>query len=141
MPSNPSNLLALDVGTVRIGVALASSVVRLAHPLITLPSDKNFTESLLQIIKDEAVGTLIVGLPRGLDGQETSQTELVRQFTTVMQSKVNLPVYFQDEALTSQKAKQELEARGKPYQKHQVDALAATYILEDYLKDNEVTNV
>ena len=137
MPPNLSTILALDVGTVRIGVAIASSIAKLARPETTLPNDEFFTDRLLQIIDNESVGKLVIGLPRGLNGQETEQTQLVREFVERIKLAVSVPVFLQDEALTSSKAKQELFARGKPYQKGEVDALAATYILEDYLKENE----
>lgn len=139
MPANHSSILALDVGTVRIGVAIADSVARLSRPLITLPATENFIAALQQIIDSEGVTTLVIGLPRGLDGQSTDQTRLVEAFVTSWQNIIGLPVSFQDEALSSARAKEELAARGKPYQKGDVDALAATFILDDYLVDNRVS--
>lgn len=137
MQASPSSILALDVGTVRIGVAIASSGVGLPRPLTTLANDEQFSQNLRLIVNSEAVHTIVVGLPRGLDGQETAQTSLVRVFASQLQPIVALPMPFQDEALSSARAKTELQARGKPYQKGDVDALAATFILEDYLQTNE----
>ncbi len=131
--------LALDVGTVRIGVAIASLSLRFARPLTTLGNDDQFFERLAHVIDAEAVGVLVVGLPRGLDGQETVQTQYVRDFATRLKAQTSLPIHFQDEALTSAKAKAELQARGKIYQKGDVDALAATYILDDYLTQPKET--
>jgi putative Holliday junction resolvase len=127
----PNYILALDVGSKRIGLALASGVARIAQPLTTLDATGDVDGQLLAIIQREAVDVLVVGLPRGLDGQETAQTASVRGFATALQA-FNLPIHFQDEALTSHQAKTELAARGKDYAKGDVDALAATYILEDY---------
>ena len=135
---NNSGVLALDVGTVRVGVAIASAHAQLPRPLITLSNNESFTEQLQQLIKNELIGKLVIGLPRGLNGQDTPQTAYVREFTENLQTAVELPVTFQDEALSSTRAKQELEARGKLYQKGDVDALAATYILEDYLIENRM---
>jgi putative Holliday junction resolvase len=132
MPQTLSSILALDVGSARIGVALASSIVRIAVPFVTLDALTDVDQQLAQIINSEMVNTLVVGLPRGLDGQETEQTITVRDFAESLKH-FGLPIHFQDEALTSRKAKDELESRGKPYVKADVDALAATYILEDYL--------
>ena len=134
MATTPNNYLALDVGEKRIGVALASSVARLPRPLITLDAGGAVRPQLEQIISDESVGVLVVGLPRGLDGQETGQTAAVRAFVANLET-LGLPIYLQDEALTSVKAKAELESRGGSYVKADVDALAATYILEDYLNN------
>jgi putative Holliday junction resolvase len=136
MQINSGNILALDVGTVRIGLAIASAETRLPRPLVTLSNTENFTEELLAVINNEKVSCLVIGLPRGLDGQETLQTAFVRQFADELDKLVTLPVYFQDEALSSARAKQELEARNKPYVKADVDALAAMFILDDYLLED-----
>lgn len=128
--------MALDVGTVRIGVAIASAESQLPRPLITLANDENFIEQLQQLIDNEAIGNLVIGLPRGLSGQDTPQTAYVREFSEQLKTVTSLRLDFQDEALSSARAKDELEARGKLYQKGDVDALAATYILEDYLMEN-----
>jgi putative Holliday junction resolvase len=78
---------------------------------------------------------LVVGLPRNMSGEPTKQTELVRQFVVRRLAGFELPMHFQDESLTSVKAEQELQQRKKPYVKGDVDALAATYILDDYMED------
>ena len=133
MPATiPSQILALDVGSKRIGVALANSVARLPRPLTTLDAETDALGQLAALIATEAITTLVVGLPRGLEGQETPQTVAVRSFVDGL-LQFGLPIYFQDEALTSRKAEAELAARGKAYNKSDVDALAATYILEDFL--------
>ena len=136
MTANTSSILALDVGTVRIGVAISDSIARLPRPMMTLVNNEDFTEQLRQIIDNEGVTTLIVGLPRSLNGEDTDQTRLVRRFVANWQADVGLPLFFQDEALSSARAKEELRARGKLYQKGDIDALAATYILDDYLANN-----
>jgi putative Holliday junction resolvase len=131
--TNNGTILALDVGTVRIGVARASQVARLASPYSTILNDTNFPTALLTLIKDEAVGTLVVGLPRNLSGSDTAQTNYVRDFVESLGIPASVAVVYQDEALTSTKAEAELDRRKKPYSKAAVDALAATYILDDYL--------
>ncbi len=128
-----TNLLALDVGTVRIGIAQASSEVRMAHPLTTLANDTNLQDSLQKIIAEQQVGILVVGLPRNMQGEATAQTAYVETFVESLRY-LELPIHFQDEALTSSKAETELSARGKPFSKGDVDALAATYILDDFLQ-------
>ena len=135
MLTNPV-VLAFDVGGQRIGVARATTVARIASPLVTLINDDTIFNEIQALIKAESVGAVVVGLPRGLEGQETAQTQTIRDFVTELKTKTDLPIYFQDEALTSQKAEAELESRGKPFSKGDIDALAATYILEDFLQDN-----
>jgi len=130
-----TNLLALDFGEARIGVAIASQEARLPSPLQTLKNDGQIWQNLLAVIAENRIGTVVVGLPRGLDGQETAQTAKARNFMNELRERIDLPVIAQDEAATSVKATEELESRGKPYDKGAIDALAATYILEDYLHD------
>jgi putative transcription antitermination factor YqgF len=71
-----------------------------------------------------------------LDGQHTSQTVAVEEFKAELERTLSVPVYWQDEALTSRLAEDELKARGRPYKKADIDALSATYILEDFLRDH-----
>ena len=128
-----SSILALDVGESRIGVALANSIARLASPYKTLINSDSVLEQIQAIIKEESVELAVVGLPRNLSGEDTDQTRYCRAFGDQLTPFVQ--VVFQDEALTSQKAEKELKARGKPYDKGDIDSLAATYILEDFLND------
>lgn len=132
MAVNPNNYLALDVGSKRIGVAIAQHEAKLPRPLCTLDAESDVLAQLRQLISDESIGTLVVGLPRGLDGQETAQTRAVQVFAASL-AEFGLPVHMQDEALTSRQAEAELQARGGSYAKGDIDALAATYILEDFL--------
>jgi putative holliday junction resolvase len=128
--------MALDVGAKRIGVATASAVARIASPRITLQHTDQILHQLQELIKECNAAMLVVGLPRGLNGQRTAQTEAVEAFVQTMQKNISLPVHWQDEAVTSRQAEAELTARGKKYQKEDIDALAATYILEDFLNEH-----
>lgn len=127
-------ILGLDVGEKRIGLALARGDVRISHPLTTLVNDADVEAELKQIIAREQITRLVVGLPRNLSGQSTAQTTIAEAFADSLGKTTGLPVILQDEALTSVKAEDELRSRGKPYDKGDVDALAATYILQDYLE-------
>jgi len=135
MPTTNKSVLALDVGQARVGVAVASLAAKLPNPLVTLPNDGSFFDRLDEIIRQEEIGALIVGLPRGLEGQTTAQTVAIGKFVKALKQHVDLPVHLQDEALTSHKAEAELRRRGKVYDKADIDALAATYILEDWLNN------
>ncbi len=134
MPAIPSNILALDVGAKRVGVAIASLEARLPRPLTTLVRDDGFVSRLKALVETEHVSRLVVGLPRGLEGQATEQTAATESFITELKRQFELPIVMQDEALTSKIAEAELQARGKDYEKGEIDALAATYILDDFLK-------
>lgn len=128
-------IIGLDVGGRRIGVAAAGRA-RIASPLRTILHDENVFDTLAQLLVDQHAAAVVVGLPRGLDGQETAQTLATRVFADDLQKRCKLPLFWQDEAVTSRQAEAELRARGKPYAKGDIDALAATYILEDFLHEH-----
>ena len=132
----PSTLLALDVGERRIGVAVASLQARVASPLMTLQRSDSTFHDIQALIDEHAAAALVVGLPRGLDGQHTAQTVAVEEFKADLERVITVPVHWQDEALTSQNAETELRSRGRPYKKDEIDALSATYILDDFMYDN-----
>lgn len=136
MPLTPKSIIALDVGAKRVGVAVASLIARLPRPLTTLDRDRDFFAELEKLITEEDAGALVVGFPRGMQGQSTAQTAATEDFVVDLKQHVSLPIVFQDEALTSNKAEAELEARGRNYSKADIDALAATYILEDFLSEH-----
>jgi putative Holliday junction resolvase len=136
MATDTKILLALDVGERRIGVARAVAGVGIASPLATIEQSDAVMDDLRKLLDENHAAVLVIGLPRGLDGQETAQTHTVRQFAARLGAKFDIPIALQDEALTSRKAAAELDARRKPYTKADVDALAATYILEDYMSEH-----
>lgn len=130
------SFMAIDVGAKRIGVALASAEARLSRPYGTITGGKTALDDIRDLLSKEAVQALVVGLPRGLEGQETKQTHLVRQFANELASTISIPLHFQDEALTSHHAENELKQRKGNYQKGDIDALAATIILDDFLTEH-----
>lgn len=122
------------MGDKRIGVALASPIARIASPFMVLGNDSEVWNNIAKLIASENIGIIVVGLPRSLDGNETEQTKTVLRFADKLKQKCQLEIVMQDEALTSRQAEAELRNRGKQFAKGDIDALAATYILEDYLR-------
>lgn len=129
--------LGLDVGHKRIGTARASALAMLAEPLDTI-STHNALEKLGEIIDKRHVGTIVVGLPRNLAGNDTAQTDWVRDWVRQAQEQIDLPFYWQDEALTSVIAEASRQAHKHP---RDVDALAAAIILQDFLDSPESERV
>jgi putative holliday junction resolvase len=125
-----SNILSLDVGERRVGVAIASVIAKLPRPLTTLDNTDDIWAQIDALASEHDAITIVVGLPRNLSGDDTAQTLYARTFAEKL---AKYTVVLQDEALTSLKAEKELNSRGKPFAKGDIDALAATYILEDYL--------
>lgn len=126
-------LLALDIGERRIGVARGDTGVRLAIPLTTLVVDGTELERIKQLIADERAEVLVVGYPRNQSGEATAQTHYVESVAAQLEGTA-AKLVFQDESLTSVMAEQRLKARGGRYEKGDIDAEAAAIILQDYLE-------
>lgn len=127
-----ANLLALDVGTKRIGVAAADSSLPIAIALTTIDVNGGEVDAITKLITDRSIDTVIIGYPRNQSGEPTEQTAVSEAFAAQLMTTAN--VVFQDESLTSVMAEQRLKASGKPYQKADIDAMAAAIILQDYLE-------
>lgn len=129
-----NTLLAFDIGDARTGVAVANTIAQIASPLTTLECPiAELPSKIAELVREQQASMLVIGLPRGLHGQDTDQTRHIQVCVDQIKEHVDVPIHMQDEALTSQKAEDELRRRGKPYGKGDIDALAATYILQDYL--------
>lgn len=136
--ADTQSIMALDVGEKRIGVAIADPIAKIASPHRTISNNEHVFDQLRELIADQHVGTVVVGLPRGLEGQETAQTQTIRDFNEKLQQELNLKTVFQDEAVTSVIAEEKLKELGKPYAKEDIDMYAAAQILEDYLHSSVV---
>jgi putative holliday junction resolvase len=121
--------LGVDYGSARIGLAVADSEADLARPLATVAPD----ELAKRVAAEGPFDVIVVGLPRGLDGNETAQTTAVRRFSDDHLGNLAGEVAFQDEAGTSAVAEQRLRDSGKKYRRQDIDAEAAALILQDYL--------
>lgn len=137
--TNKSNaaIMALDVGEKRIGVAIASRESRLPRALSTLVSGPKIYEVIINMIAAHNADTIVIGLPRNLNGDDTEQTRFVRKFAHELEDQYGSTIYFMDEAGTSLQAEQELRERRKPYSKSDIDGLSAVYILQDFLNTPE----
>ena len=138
-------LLGLDIGDIRIGVALSDKLGVAAHPLCTL-TRKNRKVDLIAIsdlISIHKVERVIIGLPLSLDGSIGPQAEKVQKFAQRLESVINIPIEFQDERFTTAEAEEILRELNKDTkeQKELIDEVAAVIILTDYLnQEREVNN-
>lgn len=128
-------VLAIDYGQNRTGLAISRQDTNLAVGLTTVKTAEIYAQ-LERLIKEMSVKRLIVGYPRGMNGQTTNQTKEVELFIKELASRFKIPIDTQDESLTSLKAENELIKLNKNYTKADIDQLAAVYILEDWLNDN-----
>lgn len=139
--TNPIKVfLALDVGEKRIGLALANDIARLAAPLTTISNDDGVIDRLQTIIDEHKVSMIVVGNPRDMQGNSTDQTTYSRSFADQL-GVLGLTIVFQDESLTSVAAEAELRERGQPFEKQDIDSVAAALILRDYLDEHSSEQV
>lgn len=127
-------LVALDMGEKRIGVAKGDTIVGIASPYTTVLVDGSEKETLHAILHDLSPRAVVVGYPRNQSGEPTAQTQTVLDAVRRLDLS-DFSIVYQDESLTSVLARQRLEQHGKPYKKEDVDALAASIILEDYIEE------
>jgi len=127
-----NNVLGLDIGESKTGVARVNMIARLPQVVATLKNDNNFIPEITKIIKEENIDVMVVGLPRNMNGEETAQTKYVRDYVENYLKSLKLPIIFQDETLSSKAA--EVRLAGSGYKKTDIDAMAAVVILEDYLE-------
>lgn len=128
--------MALDVGERRIGVALADSQVAIAVPYDFIEVDGTELEQLVKLASFEKVNQLVVGYPRNQSGEPTAQTASVQAFTDKLMALLSIPMAYQDESVTSVQAETHLKATNRPYTKGDIDSMAASIILQDYLEQH-----
>ena len=130
-------VMAIDYGDQRIGLAVSDLLGMLVGEAWTM-NEWNM-ERASQRIGEEAkkreVGTLVLGLPKNMDGTEGPRAEKSRAFKALLEQDTGLPVILWDERRSSIEAHAILHAAGKKERVHRktVDAVAASLILEGYL--------
>ena len=134
-------IVGLDVGTKRIGVAKADTSVRIAIPDGTVVVNGGEFDEISRILKRYKTNWVILGLPRNSRGEETAQSAYVRDFAKKLRRAIpTVKIRFQDESLTSVEAEKRLRARkGYFYAKGEVDAEAASIILQDFIESFAIT--
>ena len=130
-------IIALDIGDVRIGVAVSDFMRIIANPRETYirKNEDADIEYFIQLAKKEEADTFVVGLPINMDGTEGPRVELCRAFGEKLKEKSGLKVEYQDERLTTVTAERmliEADVR-RDKRKQVIDKVAATIILESYL--------
>ena len=128
-------IMALDVGTKRIGIALSDYMLMLAngHSYIPREPETEAISKILQIAKDNHVEKIVVGLPLNMDNSEGFQAQNCREFASNFK---DFEVIFEDERLTSEMAEENLRNKKIDYRKDKglVDIESACIILEQYLE-------
>jgi putative Holliday junction resolvase len=130
-------ILALDHGTKRIGVAVSDELKVIAQPLEFVPAEPfhHFIKRLQQLIQDNEVELILVGMPRNMDGSWGTAALKVEEFIEDLKSAVSVPIKTWDERLTSAQANRALIEGGvrRVKRKQKLDKTAAAILLQSYL--------
>ena len=130
-------ILAIDHGTKRMGIAMSDELGVIAQPLEFILAEPfaEFLSRLREIIRDQQVELILVGMPRNMDGSYGPAALKVQEFIAVLKASVTIPIKPIDERLTSVQAHRllsEAEVRGRQ-RKGKVDKSAAAVLLQSYL--------
>ena len=132
-------IIGLDVGTVRIGVARADTATKIAIPDGFINVNGQEISEIQRKLRLYNSNILVMGMPRSNNGNQTAQSEFVKQFARQVAATIpGLKIYFQDESLTSVEAERRLTARKNNYQKGEIDAESASIILQDFIERMQV---
>ena len=128
------NYLALDVGDRRIGLAMADSEVKIAVPFGYVERSESTVTEITELLVRHDIDTIVVGYPRNQSGEPTKQTEAIEAFVAELaEVEFDADVVYWDESLSSVEAERRL---GRVKDKGEIDAEAASIILQDYLEAN-----
>ncbi len=132
-----NRILAVDYGDARTGVAISDLLCSIVGSTTVIPSrnTEKAIADITKLVKDNQVGTIVVGLPRNMDGSEGIRAELCRNFADRLREATGVETVMWDERRTTVEAHNILSAHNYHGQKRKntVDAVAASLILEGYL--------
>ncbi len=131
-------IMALDVGDVRIGIAVSDLMGIIANPLETYTRKGDLTKDakyIADLAKSKEVSLFISGLPLSLNGGENEQTIKTREFVDELTKHTDIPVKYMDERFTTLSAERVLIEGNvrRENRKKVIDKVAATIILQNYL--------
>lgn len=129
--------LALDIGERRIGIALSDETGTIAQPfgVITREGVVRDVERIVQVVRQHAVGDVVVGMPYTLRGERGQSAQKVQDFVKCLRDAIDVPVLLMDERLSTVEANRrmrEADMSGRA-RRQRVDAVAAALVLERYL--------
>jgi len=130
--------LSIDYGTRRCGLAVCDKSETIVSPFAVLEKQKLLDE-INKIIESEKIDAIVMGLPLNMNGSAGQQAKRVRNFTEQIQKRTKVPVYFQDERLSTFSAAEKLAQIELPKNKksEKIDAIAAAQILDTFLEEKK----
>ncbi len=132
-----SQILAIDYGRSKVGLAMGEVFVKIAFAYKTLPNDSNFFNNLVEIIAKEEIKKIIIGLPGHKNFHDSAEVTTIKKLGEKIETELKLPVEYQEEMFTTKMAQDNLKAAGKKDLAGQDDQEAARIILESWLEKNK----
>lgn len=131
-----ANVLGLDVGQKKIGVAIGDVETKLAfpRPALLLTDYRQAWPALRDLVASEHISTIIIGLPLDTNGGQSAQASWVQQFADELKQHVSVPVVLHDERYSTQAVQREQQSAGRKLSRGQEDSLAAQLLVESYLQ-------
>ena len=130
-------VLALDPGSVRVGVAISDELRMIARPLEFIPAEPflALVDRVKELIRDQQVELIVVGMPRNMDGAYGEAANKAREFIAALKDVIVVPIRTWDERLTTVSAAKALRSGGTKAanQRGKIDAAAAAVLLQGYL--------
>ncbi|HYR23621.1 MAG TPA: Holliday junction resolvase RuvX [Chthoniobacterales bacterium] len=128
-------ILGIDFGRARIGLAISDELRLLAHPLETLPANKDSVKRVADIVRDRKIDKVVVGIPRHMSGEIGEAANEALEFAARLCEHLTCAVETWDERLTTVAANRALRDAGKKTRNTRkfVDQVAAQMILQGYL--------
>ena len=127
--------LSIDYGNKITGLAICDQTETFVSPLMAIPTSTELISKIIEVVKAENVGALVLGLPLNMDDSVGPQAKKVQAFAEQIKKQIDTPDFFQDERLSTFAAEgkmidMDLTRKGK---KRRIDALAAAEILQAFL--------
>ena len=128
-------ILGIDFGRARIGPAISDELRLLAHPLETIPANKESGKRIAEIVRERKIDKVVVGIPRQMSGEIGTAADEALEFVDRLRTQLPCPVETWDERLTTVAANRALRDAGKKTRQTRkfVDQVAAQMILQGYL--------
>ncbi len=124
-------LLGIDYGRKRVGIALSDMEQNFVFPKEIIENNENLVKKIVEIINQNEIGGVVIGESVDYDGKDNPLMKAINRFADKLKEKINIPIYFEEEILTTQEAKRLQDRHAK------IDASAAAIILQTFIDRNK----
>ncbi len=128
--------LAIDYGSKSTGLAICDPTETVVSPFKVLPTGKDLITKIVEIVSSENVEAVVLGMPLNMDGTHGGQAQIVSDFADKLKERFSIPIFFQDERLSTFAAEKKLAETEltKKKRRSRIDAIAAAEILNAFLE-------